>query len=104
MEPKDFSGILTRGGTILGTARTPFKKMRKIEEDGVDKVKNMLETYKALNLDCLVCLGGAGTHKNANLLREEGLNVIGLPKQLTMISGAQMLLLAFIVRWILPQK
>lgn len=80
MEPKDFSGILTRGGTILGTARTPFKKMRKIEEDGVDKVNNMLETYKALNLDCLVCLGGAGTHKNANLLREEGLNVIGLPK------------------------
>jgi 6-phosphofructokinase 1 len=80
MEPKDFSGILTRGGTILGTARTPFKKMRKIEDDGVDKVKQMLENYKELGLDCLVCLGGAGTHKNANLLREEGLNVIGLPK------------------------
>ncbi len=80
MKPKDFSGILTRGGTILGTHRTPFKKMRKIEEDGIDKVKNMIETYHKRNLDCIVCLGGAGTHKNANLLREEGLNVIGLPK------------------------
>lgn len=80
MEPKDFSGILTRGGTILGTHRTPFKMMRKIEADGVDKVKNMVETYKQHNLDCIVCLGGNGTHKNANLLREEGLNVIGLPK------------------------
>jgi len=80
MEPKDFSGILTRGGTILGTHRTPFRTMRKIEADGVDKVKNMIETYKKHALDCIVCLGGNGTHKNANLLREEGLNVIGLPK------------------------
>lgn len=80
MEPKDFSGILTRGGTILGSHRTPFKKMRKIEEDGVDKVANMVKHYHELDLDCVVCLGGNGTHKNANLLREEGLNVIGLPK------------------------
>lgn len=77
---KDFSGILTRGGTILGTQRTPFKRMRKIEDDGVDKVSNMIKNYEKLNLDCLVTLGGNGTHKNANLLREEGLNVIGLPK------------------------
>jgi 6-phosphofructokinase 1 len=80
MVPKDFSGILTRGGTILGTHRTPFKKMRKIEEDGVDKVANMIKTYYKHKLDCVVCLGGNGTHKNANLLREEGLNVIALPK------------------------
>lgn len=80
MSPKDFSGILTRGGTILGSHRTPFKKMRKIESDGVDKVANMIHTYNKHKLDCVVCLGGAGTHKNANLLREEGLNVIGLPK------------------------
>jgi len=46
----------------------------------VDKVKSMIKTYKKLELDCLVTLGGNGTHKNANLLREEGLNVIGLPK------------------------
>ncbi|MDA3845688.1 MAG: ATP-dependent 6-phosphofructokinase [Vallitaleaceae bacterium] len=80
MNSTDFSGILTRGGTILGTARTPFKKMRKIDDDGVDKVKSMVKTYNKLELDCLITLGGNGTHKNANLLREEGLNVIGLPK------------------------
>lgn len=78
--PKRFSGILTRGGTIFGTARTPFKMMRVLEEDGVDKVKAMVENYHKLGLDCLVTLGGNGTHKNANLLREEGLNVIALPK------------------------
>lgn len=80
MTPPDFSGILIRGGTILGTSRTPYKKMRKIEEDGIDKIKKMRETYKKLNLDCLIILGGNGTHKNANLLREEGLHVIALPK------------------------
>lgn len=77
---KDFSGILTRGGTILGTSRQPFKLMREIGEDGVDKVKAMKDTYKKLGIDCLVILGGNGTHKTANLLREEGLNVISLPK------------------------
>ncbi len=80
LSPRDFSGILTLGGTMLGTQRTPFKRMRKIEEDGADKVANMIENYERMGLDCLVTLGGNGTHKNANLLREEGLNVIGLPK------------------------
>ena len=79
MTEKDFSGILTRGGTILGTSRQPFKKMRDIE-DGFDKVKAMKDTYKKLGLDCLVVLGGNGSLKTANLLSEEGLNVIGLPK------------------------
>ena len=54
--------------------------MRVIGEDNVDKVKAMKENYKRMKLDCLVCLGGNGTHKTANLLCEEGLNVIGLPK------------------------
>ena len=76
----DFRGILTLGGTILGTSRTPFRNMRVIEENGVDKVAAMKKTYKDLKLDCLVTLGGNGTHKTANLLSEEGLNVIGLPK------------------------
>lgn len=80
MAPSDFSGILTRGGTILGTHRTPFKRMTKIEEDGIDKVAAMVETYNELELNALVCLGGNGTHKSANLLREQGLNIIGLPK------------------------
>ena len=80
MDRGDFSGILTLGGTILGTHRTPFRNMRKIEDDKVDKVAAMKKTYKDLKLDCLVTLGGNGTHKTANLLSEEGLNVIGLPK------------------------
>jgi len=80
MSKKQFSGILTLGGTILGTSRRPFRNMRVVEEDGVDKVAAMKKTYKDLKLDCLVTLGGNGTHKTANLLSEEGLNVIGLPK------------------------
>ncbi len=80
MEPSEFSGILTQGGTILGTKRQPFKMMTVIGDDNVDKVKNMKETYKNLKLDCLLTLGGNGTHKTSKLLADEGLNVIGLPK------------------------
>ena len=77
---KDFSGILTQGGTILGTSRQPFKLMRVPDENGLDKVEAMKRTYYKLCLDCLVILGGNGTQKTANLLREEGLNIIHLPK------------------------
>lgn len=80
MNQSDFSGILTTGGTIFGTKRTPFKMMQVIEDDKVDKVKAMKATYKKQKLDCLLTLGGNGTHKTANLLSSEGLNVIGLPK------------------------
>ena len=80
MQPREFNGILTVGGTILGTKRTPFKLMRVIGEDNVDKVAEMKKNYKEMKLDCLLCLGGNGTHKTANLLSEEGLNIIGLPK------------------------
>lgn len=76
----DFSGILTKGGTILGTSRQPFKLMREPDEKGLDKVEAMKQTYYKLRLDCLVILGGNGTQKTANLLREEGLNIIHLPK------------------------
>ena len=79
MKQNDFSGILTRGGTILGTARTPYKNMKIVEND-VDKVARMKANYKKLGLDCLFTLGGNGTHKTANLLSQEGLNIIGLPK------------------------
>ena len=80
MQPDDFRGLLTLGGTILGTKRTPFKMMQVIGEDKVDKVAAMKKTYNDLHLDCLLCLGGNGTHKTANLLSQEGLNIIGLPK------------------------
>ena len=78
--PRDFSGILTEGGTIIGTSRQPFKLMREPDENGMDKVRAMKNNYEKWKLDCLVILGGNGTHKTANMLREEGLNVITLPK------------------------
>ena len=80
LDTKEFSGILTKGGTILGSYRQPFKLMRVPDENGLDKVEAMKHTYHKLRLDCLVILGGNGTQKTANLLREEGLNVIHLPK------------------------
>ncbi len=77
---EDFSGILTRGGTIIGSSREPFKSMRIPDENGLDKVEAMKSNYRKIGLDCLVILGGNGTQKTANLLREEGLNIIHLPK------------------------
>lgn len=79
MKQEDFSGILTLGGTILGTSRQPFKQMR-VVVDGLDKVAAMKKTIQRLKLDCLVILGGNGTHKTANLLRQEGVPVVTLPK------------------------
>ena len=76
----DFSGILTRGGTIIGSSRQPFKLMRVPDANGLDKVAAMKQNYYKLRLDCVVILSGNGTQKTANLLREEGLNVIHLPK------------------------
>ena len=73
------SGILTLGGTILGTSREkPFK----LEKGEVFNEKPGLikRNYEDLGLDCVVCIGGNGTMKTAHLLAEEGLNVIGIPK------------------------
>ena len=61
MKPEDFSGIINKGGTILGSSRQPFKLMGEPTEDGLDKVKSMKETYKKLKLDCLCVLGGNGS-------------------------------------------
>ena len=87
MKPSDFSGILTQGGTILGTSRQPFKQMRVPDENGLDKVESMKHTYRKLKLSCLVVLGGNGSQKTANLLSEEGLNVVSLPKTMDMTFG-----------------
>ena len=76
----DFTNLLTVGGTILGTSRVPFKTIREPDENGLDKVEAMKQTYYKLQLNCLVVLGGNGSHKTANLLSEEGLNVVTLPK------------------------
>ena len=80
LSPIDFTGLLTRGGTFLGSSRTPFKQIREPDPNGLDKVEAMKYTYRRLRLDGLVVLGGNGSQKTANLLSEEGLNVIGLPK------------------------
>ena len=81
MRPEDFSDILTRGGTILGTSRQPFKEMQKAGEDSEEtKLAKMLRTVEAERFDCLVILGGNGTHKTANLLSQHGVNVVTLPK------------------------
>ena len=77
---RDFSGILTRGGTILGTSRVPYKTIDEPDENGLNKVEAMKQNYYKLQLDCLVMLGGNGSTKTANRLSKEGLNVITLPK------------------------
>lgn len=80
LKPKIFSGILTQGGTMLGTSRTPFKLLDEPTPEGLNKVAAMKQTYKELQLDALVMGGGNGSTKTANRLYEEGLNVIALPK------------------------
>ena len=80
MSPKDFSDILTLGGTILGTSRQPFKSMQTAEENEETKLEKMLATCRRAGFDCLVILGGNGTHKTANLLSQNGIHVVTLPK------------------------
>lgn len=73
------SGILTLGGTILGTARE--KEFRKILKSPDKKDQEVIKkSYKELGLDCLVCIGGNGTQKTTSQLSDLGLNVIGIPK------------------------
>jgi len=80
LDESTLSGILTMGGTILGTSREkPFKKDKNLLKDN-DKPQIILKNYNELDLDCLVCIGGNGTLKTANFLAEAGLNVIGIPK------------------------
>ena len=73
------SGILTLGGTILGTSRD---KPHKMSMGGklVDMTDVIVENYHNHHLDALVCLGGGGTIKNAYRLAQKGLNIITLPK------------------------
>ncbi|MFW6414284.1 MAG: 6-phosphofructokinase [Verrucomicrobiota bacterium] len=73
------AGILTNGGTILGTSRDKPHKMT-IEGQTVDMTETICETYRRHDLNALVCIGGGGTQKNARRLMKAGLNVITLPK------------------------
>jgi len=76
---RSLSGILNLGGTILGTSREKGlrKRLRNSDNDLADTVKT---NYRELGLDAVVCIGGNGTQKTANLLSQMGLNIIGVPK------------------------
>jgi 6-phosphofructokinase len=73
------SGILTLGGTILGTSRDKPHKMP-MGGKFVDMTDVIVENYHKNHLDVLVCLGGGGTIKNAFRLSKVGCNIITLPK------------------------
>jgi 6-phosphofructokinase 1 len=79
LDSRALSGILTVGGTILGTSRDKVHKMN-IDGEIVDARPQVLANVEAEGLDALVLLGGGGTAKNALRLVEAGLNVITLPK------------------------
>ncbi len=79
LDERKLSGILTVGGTILGTSREkPFKHSD--SGDLFNKPELIKKNYEELGLDCLVCIGGNGTQKTAHKLSKEGLNIIGIPK------------------------
>lgn len=73
------SGILTIGGTILGTSRDKPHKMS-VGGQMRDMTDVIVANYQRNHLDALVCLGGGGTQKNALHLQKQGLNVVTLPK------------------------
>ena len=78
---QDLSGILARGGTILGASREkPFKDRGWRNADGSGAVECIKKNYKDLRLDCLAVLGGNGSQTTADMLANEGLNIIGIPK------------------------
>ena len=79
LDDRSVSGILTRGGTLLGTSRDKPHKMP-MGGKKVDMTDVAIENAKKMGLDCLVCLGGGGTQKNALHLKKNGLNVMTLPK------------------------
>ena len=81
MEKDSFSGIITEGGTILGTSRQAYIPGKDIlDDEGNSMLPAMMDTYNRLNLDCLLILGGNGTQKSAKLISDYGMNVITLPK------------------------
>ena len=73
------SNVISLGGTMLGTSRDkPHKMMAGGQK--MDMREVIVENYKKHHLEALVCIGGGGTHKNAQKLIDKGLNVVTLPK------------------------
>jgi len=79
LEGEILSGILTLGGTILGTSRDKPHKMP-VGSKVQDMTEVIIDNYHRHNLEALVCIGGGGTQKNAYRLAQAGMNVITLPK------------------------
>lgn len=79
LDGASLSGILTTGGTMLGTSRDKVHRMV-VDGETRDMIPTIVENYAADELDALVCLGGGGTAKNARRLMDAGLNVLHLPK------------------------
>ncbi len=81
LDESSLSGILTVGGTILGTSRDKPNRMP-IGGQLLDMTDAMVDTYNRHHLDVLVCIGGGGTHKNAYRLMQKGINIITIPKSI----------------------
>ncbi len=79
LDSSTLAGILTVGGTILGTSRDKPHRMS-VDGQVVDMTDEIVRTYRKAGLDGLLCLGGGGTQKNALRLAKAGLNVVTLPK------------------------
>src|SRR5437667_35396 len=79
LDSSNLSGILTIGGTILGTNRDKPQRMQ-VGSKVMDMSEVIVENYNRRHLDALVCLGGGGTQKNAFHLMQQGLNIVTLPK------------------------
>ena len=79
LDPRTLAGILTVGGTILGTSRDKPHRMS-IDGATVDMTETIVRTYKRHRLDGLVCIGGNGTAKNSLRLAKAGLKIVLLPK------------------------
>ena len=84
LENRELSGILTLGGTILGTSKKANPYRYAIKKDGKLTFKNMsktaLKNIKSLDLSCLVCIGGDGTLGIAYKLFKDGIPIVGIPK------------------------
>jgi 6-phosphofructokinase 1 len=82
--PNDVSGILDKGGTILGTSNRDNPFSFRVEKDGVIEYKDMshrvLENVHMHGIDCMVLIGGDGTLTSARDFARMGLNVVGIPK------------------------
>lgn len=79
LDDRALSGILTHGGTILGTSRDKPYAMP-VAGKTLDMTDLIVENYRKHHLDALICLGGGGTQKNAYHLQKAGLNVVTIPK------------------------